>query len=67
MSDALTRAVAELHTAVTVEVRFYLTPRGRVGWEKTVKGVDFLDGDWVVTSRGSARSHRKARKDAFRV
>ena len=67
MSDEFTRAVAELQTALTVKVRFYLTPRGRVGWEKTVKGTDFLDGDWVVTSRGSAKTHRKARRDAFRV
>lgn len=62
---SLERAVQELHSHITVTVEFTLTPRGRVRWVKTVKGEDFLDGPWEVTTTGTERTHKKAKKAAW--
>lgn len=61
----LERAIRELHSHITVTVEFTLTPRGRVHWEKTVSGEDFLDGPWEKVTSGTERTYKKARKAAW--
>ncbi len=66
MTD-LQNVVLDLHSKVCVVIETERTPRGRIKWEKTVTGENFLDGPWEHKVSGISRSIKKAVKDAMKA
>lgn len=57
-------AVVDLHSEVHLHVQTSRTARGRIRYTATLRGVDFLDGDWSTEHTGTARTVNDALKKA---